>query len=375
MSAAKANNNKDTYKATAITLIVFGVLYLADKLLHFSTLGLSWVMNRDNFLLYTAVIFLLFKNDKSVGLVLTGLWLILNFGLITALLGTMSAYLLPVALLVVGGICIWYLRDKMKRSIEDTSVVFIGAGNLATNLAKALYYKGFRIVQVYSRTEESARTLAQAVEAAYTTDLSSVAADARLYIVSLKDAAFVQLLPEIVAGKENALWVHTAGSIPMDVWAGKVNRYGVFYPMQTFSKQRTVDFRQIPVFVESNSAEDTRTLKDIASVLSENVYEADSEQRKSLHLAAVFTCNFTNHMYALAAGLLKKYGLPFEVMLPLIDETARKVHELEPRLAQTGPAVRYDENVIGEHLQMLSDEPDMQELYRLISESIHRQNS
>ena len=104
MSAAKANNNKDTYKATAITLIVFGVLYLADKLLHLSTLGLSWVMNRDNFLLYTAIIFLLFKHDKSVGLVLIGLWLILNFGLITALLGTMSAYLLPVALLVVGGI-------------------------------------------------------------------------------------------------------------------------------------------------------------------------------------------------------------------------------------------------------------------------------
>ena len=135
----------------------------------------------------------------------------------------------------------------MKRSIEDTSIVFIGAGNLATNLAKTLYYKGFRIVQIYSRTEESARTLAQVVEAAYTTDLSSVATDAQLYIVSLKDAAFVQLLPEIVAGKEDALWVHTAGSIPMDVWAGKVNRYGVFYPMQTFSKQRTVDFRQIPV--------------------------------------------------------------------------------------------------------------------------------
>lgn len=157
--------------------------------------------------------------------------------------------------------------------------------------------------------------------------------------------------------------------------AGKVNRYGVFYPMQTFSKQRTVDFRQIPVFVESNSAADTQTLKDIASVLSEKVYEATSEQRKSLHLAAVFTCNFTNHMYALAAELLKKYQLPFEVMLPLIDETARKVHELEPRLAQTGPAIRYDENVINNHLQMLSDEPGMQELYRLISESIHQQNS
>ena len=260
----------------------------------------------------------------------------------------------------------------MKRSIEDTSVVFIGAGNLATNLAKALYYKGFRIVQVYSRTEDSARALAQAVEAAYTTDLASVAADAQLYIVALKDAAFVRMLPEIVAGRENTLWVHTAGSIPMNVWAGRVERYGVFYPMQTFSRQRMADFRQIPVFVESNSAEDTRFLKDIASALSGKVYEATSEQRKSLHLAAVFACNFTNHMYTLAAGLLEKYGLPFEVMLPLIDETARKVHELEPRLAQTGPAVRYDENVIGEHLQMLAGEPQMQELYKLISESIHR---
>lgn len=263
----------------------------------------------------------------------------------------------------------------MKRSIEDTSIVFIGAGNLATNLAKTLYYKGFRIVQVYSRTEESARALAQTVEADHTTDLSSVAVGAQLYIVSLKDAAFVQLLPEIVAGKEDALWIHTAGSIPMDVWGGRVKRYGVFYPMQTFSKQRTVDFRQIPVFIESNSAEDTRMLKEIASVLSEKVYEATSEQRKSLHLAAVFTCNFTNHMYALAAELLKKYQLPFDVMLPLIDETARKVHELDPCLAQTGPAIRYDENVINNHLQMLSDEPGMQELYRLISESIHQQNS
>ena len=104
MIASNANNIKESYKATSITLIVFGVLYLADKLLHFSTLGLSWVMNWDNFLLYTAIIFLLFKHDKSVGLVLIGLWLILNFGLITALLGTMSAYLLPIALLVVGGI-------------------------------------------------------------------------------------------------------------------------------------------------------------------------------------------------------------------------------------------------------------------------------
>ena len=260
----------------------------------------------------------------------------------------------------------------MKRSVQDTPIVFIGAGNLATNLAKALYQNGFRIVQVYSRTKEAACALAQAVEAGYTTELSEVSKDARLYIVSLKDDAFVTLLPEIVAGKEDALLVHTAGSIPMNVWEGKTSRYGVFYPMQTFSKQREVDFGQIPCFVESNSEEDVQLLKDIASALSEKVYEASSEQRKSLHLAAVFTCNFTNHMYVLAAELLKKYGLPFEAMLPLIDETARKVHELEPLAAQTGPAVRYDENVIDEHLRMLADEPQMLELYREISENIHR---
>lgn len=107
MSAAKANNNRDTYKATAVTLILFGVLYLFDKLVGFSTLGLSWVMNRDNFLLYTAIVFLLLKNDKSVGLVLIGLWLILNFGIISALVGTMSAYLLPIALLLLGIVLYW----------------------------------------------------------------------------------------------------------------------------------------------------------------------------------------------------------------------------------------------------------------------------
>lgn len=160
----------------------------------------------------------------------------------------------------------------MKRSIEDTPIVFIGAGNLATNLAKALYRKGFRIVQVYSRTEESARELAQKVEAEYTTDLAEVNPYAKLYIVSLKDSAFAELLQGIVEGKrEEALMVHTAGSIPMNVWEGHVSHYGVFYPMQTFSKQREVDFKEIPFFIEASSAEDAAFLKAIASTLSNRV--------------------------------------------------------------------------------------------------------
>ena len=260
----------------------------------------------------------------------------------------------------------------MKRSIEDTSIAFIGAGNLATNLAVALYKKGFRVVQIYSRTEESAGKLAQAVEASCTTDLNEVVTDAQLYVVSLKDDAFLELLPRMVEGRGQGLWVHTAGSISMNVWQGQAERFGVFYPMQTFTKARLVDFREIPVFVESNSEADTRFLKNIAAALSGCVYECTSEERQSLHLAAVFACNFTNHMYALASRLLAKYNLPFEAMLPLIDETARKVHAMNPQAAQTGPAVRYDRQVIDKHLAMLSDEPEMQQIYRLLSESIHR---
>ena len=257
------------------------------------------------------------------------------------------------------------------RSIEDMSIAFIGAGNLATNLAKALYRKGFRIVQVYSRTKESAQGLAQTVEAAYTTELQAVTKEAQLYIVSLKDAAFVELLPQIVSGKENALWVHTAGSIPMNIWQGHVARYGVLYPMQTFSKQREVDFNTVPFFIEASAPAEVELLRMVAVRLSPKVYEVTSGQRRYLHLAAVFACNFANHMYALSSHILEKQGIPFEVMLPLIDETAGKVHELSPTQAQTGPAVRYDENVISKHLEMLADEESLQELYEKISKSIH----
>ena len=261
----------------------------------------------------------------------------------------------------------------MKRTVEATPIVFVGAGNLATHLAKALHAAGFPIRQVYSRTEESARTLAEAVDADYTTNLKEIQKYALLYIVSLKDDAFLQLLPQIVASREDALWVHTAGSIPMSIWQGHgVERYGVFYPMQTFSKVREVNFKEIPIFIESNKSEDVQLLREIAIRISPKVYEADSEQRKSLHLAAVFTSNFTNHMYALADKLLQKYNLPFETMLPLIDETAMKVHELSPAEAQTGPAIRQDTGVMESHLQMLADEPQMQALYRSISESIYK---
>lgn len=256
--------------------------------------------------------------------------------------------------------------------MELNRIVLIGAGNVATHLGKALWQAGYNIVQVYSRTIESAKALADCLNASYTTMLEDVCADANLYIVALKDSALQDLLPLIVRGRESALFVHTAGSIPMDIWKGYIMHYGVFYPMQTFSKQREVDFENVPFFIEANGEKEMLALKRMARSLSPNVYEATTEQRKSLHLAAVFACNFTNHMYALCNHLLAKNGIPFEVMLPLIDETASKVHGLHPKDAQTGPAVRYDLNVINRHLEMLKEEPEAQKIYEMISKSIHR---
>ena len=253
-----------------------------------------------------------------------------------------------------------------------SKIVLIGAGNVATHLGKAFLKKGINIVQIYSRTESSAIELAEALSVPYTTSLENIVCDADLYIVALKDVVLHELIPLIVKGRENAFFVHVSGSLPMNIWEGYAKNYGVLYPMQTFSKQREVDFREVSFFVEANHQIGIEALKDLAGKLSPKVYELTSEQRKYLHIAAVFACNFTNHMYALCDRLLKAQGVPFEVMLPLIDETARKVHELKPQDAQTGPAIRNDKNIIESHLNMLDDEPGLKEIYEMISNSIHR---
>ena len=253
-------------------------------------------------------------------------------------------------------------------------IVLVGAGNLATNLGLALKQAGFPILQVYSRSEGAASALAGRLGCEATVSLQDLRPDAELYITALKDSALESRLPEILHGREERFWVHTAGSLPLSLWerVPGVKRYGVFYPMQTFSKARRVDFRSIPILLEANAPAQMNLLREIASTLSGNVREATSRQRQAIHMAGVFACNFTNHCYAMAEKLLAAQGLPFELLQPLIDETARKVHELAPQEAQTGPAIRYDENVIGKHLEALSHEPEMQTLYRLLSRSIHQ---
>lgn len=254
-----------------------------------------------------------------------------------------------------------------------TKIVFIGAGRLATHLGPALCRAGHEVLQVYSRTKESAQALATLTSSEPVTDLQQVTRDADVYICALKDDVLPTLLPSLCKGREEALFLHTAGSVPMDIFQPYARHYGVLYPMQTFSKERQLDFADIPVFIEADSATTFSVVETLASSVSHTVTPLSSDDRRYLHLSAVFACNFVNHCYDLAGTLLEEHGIPFDTLLPLIDETARKVHELSPREAQTGPAVRYDQEVIRRQADMLSGLP--RDIYELMSKSIHERNN
>ena len=251
-------------------------------------------------------------------------------------------------------------------------IVLIGAGRLATNLGQALHQAGHDVVAVFSRRMESAQTLVRAIGGFATDNLQSLPLEADVFVIAVKDAALTDVVRAATKGRESQLFVHTAGSMPMDLFKGLTSHYGVFYPMQSFSKERLVDFNEISLFLEASDAVSMERLKMLAMTLSPHIYELDSEGRKHLHLAAVFACNFVNHCYALSAEVLKAKGLPFSVMLPLVDETARKVHELEPVEAQTGPAVRGDQNVMQMQANMLGACPAVQHIYEALSNDIQR---
>lgn len=248
--------------------------------------------------------------------------------------------------------------------------VIIGAGNVATHLSLALQKTSVSIIQIYSRSEKGVCALANRLGADRTTRIHEISLEADLYLFAVKDDALQEVIPQIPANK--GLWVHTAGSVPMDIFKGYVGRYGVVYPLQTFSKDRDIDLRTAPFFIEACLPDDERLLVEFAGKLSSNVQILSSEKRKYLHLSAVFACNFSNHMYAIACKLLEEQRIPPDVLLPLIDETAAKIHALAPQKAQTGPAVRYDLNVLSLQMELLTD-PVMKEIYQLISKNIYKE--
>lgn len=248
------------------------------------------------------------------------------------------------------------------------NIVLLGSGNVATHLGRAFKMAGQSIVQVWSRDISNASELADTLAAEPISEMFDLDRSADLYIIAVKDEAIreVALALEI----SDKLIVHTSGSTGLDILDGVSSRIGVFYPLQTFSKTKSVDFRQIPIAIEGNTADITSTIRAIADRLSERVIELSSEQRKALHIAAVFACNFTNHLYALSQELLKEQKLDFDLLRPLIAETADKIQMNDPISVQTGPAIRDDKTTIQAHLNLLHDKQELMELYQKLSQSI-----
>lgn len=194
--------------------------------------------------------------------------------------------------------------------------------------------------------------------------------DADIILLAVKDDAIASVAGEF-SGRE-CLVAHTSGSVPVDAIA--CAHRGVLYPMQTFSMEREVDFRKVPLFLETASDEDMPLLTQLAGSISDVCMQMDGEKRKVMHLAAVLCCNFANHLYDIAHEMMARENIPFDVLFPLIDETVAKIHGLTPHEAQTGPAIRWDEGVISRHMDMLQN-PIHREIYRLMSESIRASHS
>ena len=251
-------------------------------------------------------------------------------------------------------------------------IVLVGAGNMATAISCSLKESGNAPVAVLSRTLESAALLGSRVGCTFTDDLDALPA-ADIVIISVTDNALHTVAAAVAQRFPNALLLHTAGSIPMDALCeAGATRYGVLYPMQTVNKNSPVSLRNITTFIEGCNDAVTAQIEKVAAMVSDKVVYATSKQRCSLHVAAVFACNFPNAVYNMAYELLQRNGLPFDAMLPLIDEAARKVHRMSPLEAQTGPARRGDENVMNAHKSMLDSE--LADIYETLSNYIMKRN-
>ncbi|WP_108424671.1 Rossmann-like and DUF2520 domain-containing protein [Flagellimonas amoyensis] len=243
------------------------------------------------------------------------------------------------------------------------SVVILGTGNLAMHLFRAFSATtGAQVVQVVGRNPESLRSFSTQV--ATTTDPTSIK-DADVYIIAVKDDAIAEVSRQL--NEKNGVVVHTSGAVAMDALTPE-NR-GVFYPLQTFTKGKDIDFGKVPICIEAKEEQSLALLKSLALTLSQNVHEVNSEQRKKLHLAAVFVNNFTNHLYGIGEELCEKEGLSFDLLKPLILETAEKIQSMSPKEAQTGPARRSDQKSMQDHLKLLNNDKHIA-LYNLMSEAI-----
>ena len=252
-------------------------------------------------------------------------------------------------------------------------LTFIGSGNVATHMAAAFKNAGHRIVQVYSPNMHNAALLAYHVGATATNQLNEISAETDIFVISVKDDAIAQIAGVLAAHQKTM--VHTSGSTSLDVLLNYTDKAGVLYPLQTFSKTREVDFATVPLCIEAANDSIYTAIEQLAATVSNSIYSINSAGRKILHLAAVFACNFPNYLYGVAQQLLASHEMDFDLLRPLILETAQKVQQQLPASVQTGPAVRNDQITMAAHLQMLEGQPQLQEMYGLLSQGIIKNNN
>lgn len=244
------------------------------------------------------------------------------------------------------------------------SVSIIGSGNVAQHLILALKKaENIQLTQVFSRNAEKVSHL---IEDSKIVSDYSLLKEVDLFIIAVSDDVVKEVSSHIPF--TNKLVAHTSGSVALTELDAKNNR-AVFYPLQTFSKNAEINFRSVPLCLETEKETDYQLLENVAKSISDSIYKIDSNQRKSLHVSAVFVCNFVNHLYKIGNDICNEHNVPFEILKPLIFETANKIKTLSPIDAQTGPAKRHDSTTINKHIAMLTNE-DQVEIYKLLTKSI-----
>jgi predicted short-subunit dehydrogenase-like oxidoreductase (DUF2520 family) len=249
-----------------------------------------------------------------------------------------------------------------------SSIVILGAGNVAFHLTRALIENTCNVRQIFNRTLEHAREIGEANRISYTDKISEIE-KADIYIIASADSGIEEFSHYIPY--DDVLVVHTSGSSPMSVLKGDY-RKGVFYPLQTFSKERTMRYDNIPFFIEAENPEDLKKLNELGNRISNEVHELNFASRMQVHMTGVWANNFVNHLYYIAGNICEQNNVPFDVLLPLIQETANKVIEMSPKDAQTGPAKRGDQVIVDRHLEALQDDSRLLQIYQILTDSIKR---
>jgi predicted short-subunit dehydrogenase-like oxidoreductase (DUF2520 family) len=256
-------------------------------------------------------------------------------------------------------------------TIKTRKIVLVGAGKVASQLSLALFRKGYEIMGVYNRTASKGLRLAKRLNAGYEPEIGRLTQMADLYIVAVSDSAIPEITGQLRV--KDKLVAHTSGMLGMEILSQSSSNTGVFYPVQTFSGRSRVNFSKVPVCIEGNTENSARQLTEVARTITEIIHFPDHRQRQILHLSAVFASNFTNYMYSVAEEILLGHDLDFNLLKPLIQQTARNTRHNRIFQYQTGPAVRGDHPVIAQHRALLKDRPDLLEMYNVLTSNIIKQ--